>query len=74
MIAPTGATTPASTLIACRIPNSVAGTSTVTLSVSISQRFSPAATVSPTDLNHWMTVPSETVSPSWGMSTFIAIA
>src|ERR1700691_3165619 len=71
MTAPTGAATPTSTLIACRMPDSVAGTSTVTLSVSISHRFSPAATVSPTDLNHWTTVPSDTVSPSWGMSTFI---
>ncbi len=69
MTAPTGATAPTSTLIALRTPAASAGTSTVTLSVSISQRFSPAATASPTDLNHLMILPSDTVSPSCGMRT-----
>ena len=72
MIVPTGATVPISALIAVSTPAEMAGTSTVTLSVSISQRLSPGATASPTDLNHLVIFPSATVSPSWGISTSIA--
>src|SRR5690606_1302464 len=42
-----------------------------TLSVSTSSRISSAATVSPTFLCQLATVPSATVSPSCGISTFI---
>ena len=67
--APTGATVPSPTLMLDSTPAEIAGTSTVTLSVSISQRLSPGAILSPTALNHLTTLPSATVSPSWGIRT-----
>ena len=48
---------------------SVDGTSIDTLSVSISNRLSPGFTASPADLNHFVILPSATVSPSCGIST-----
>src|SRR5690606_8807155 len=38
-----------------------------TLSVDTSKSGSSSATVSPTALNHFVIVPSVTVSPSWGI-------
>src|SRR5262249_7595015 len=49
----------------------VDGTSMETLSVSISNRLSPGLTASPADLNHLVILPSATVSPSCGISTFM---
>ncbi len=45
------------------------GTSVSTLSVDTSNSGSSATTVSPTALNHFVMVPSVTVSPSWGRVT-----
>src|SRR5262249_50070508 len=70
-MAPTGATSPAATRTAASTPASVAGTSIDTLSVSISNRLSPGATLSPADLNHLVILPSATVSPSCGIRTSI---
>src|SRR5262249_50107374 len=49
----------------------VDGTSIETLSVSISNRLSPGLIGSPADLNHWVILPSATVSPSCGINTSI---
>ncbi len=43
-----------------------------TLSVSISNRLSPGFTCSPADLNHFVILPSDTVSPSCGIRTSIS--
>src|SRR5262245_51763622 len=69
---PTGTVWPASTRIAFTTPATIEGTSVVTLSVSTSNSGSSAFTVSPTFLYQLATVPSVTVSPSWGMITSIA--
>src|SRR5262249_29260894 len=53
------------------MPADVEGTSIETLSVSISNRLSPGSTASPADLNHLVILPSATVSPSCGISTFM---
>src|SRR5207248_3368983 len=63
-IAPTGATSPAATRISPSTPAMVEGTSMETLSVSISNRLSPGFTASPAALNHFVILPSATVSPS----------
>src|SRR5437588_12223626 len=67
--APTGATSPACTLMAAIVPAAIAGTSIETLSVSISNRLSPGFTLSPAFTNHFEIVPSATVSPSCGIRT-----
>ena len=54
------------------MPVVVEGTSIDTLSVSISNRLSPGFTASPADLNHFVILPSATVSPSCGISTSIS--
>src|SRR5262249_46216518 len=69
--APTGATSPTPIRISASTPVSVEGTSIDTLSVSISNRLSPGFTASPADLNHFVILPSATVSPSCGISTSI---
>src|SRR6185503_11605918 len=71
-MAPTGAVSPSCTRISLSTPASVAGTSIDTLSVSISNRLSPGCTASPADLNHLVTLPSATVSPSCGMRMFMS--
>ena len=68
-MAPTGATSPAGTRISASTPAVVDGTSIDTLSVSISNRLSPGSTASPADLNHFVILPSATVSPSCGINT-----
>src|ERR1700752_2580720 len=73
-MAPTAPPAPFGTRISASRPPLVAGTSIVALSVSISKRFSPGATLSPTALNQWVIVPSATVSPSCGIRTSIKIA
>src|SRR4030095_3722813 len=69
--APTGATAPAGTRISASTPTVVDGTSIETLSVSISNKLSPGLTASPADLNHFVILPSATVSPSCGIKTSI---
>jgi hypothetical protein len=71
---PTGATSPAGTRISVSVPDVVDGTSIDTLSVSISNRLSPGLTASPGKTNHWMILPSATVSPSCGIRTSICSA
>src|SRR5205807_5764950 len=67
--APTSAVSPVCTLISVSVPAVIDGTSIDTLSVSISNRLSPGFTVSPADLNHFVILPSATVSPSCGINT-----
>src|SRR5258705_12092754 len=69
--APAGAVSPAATRTSVSAPVAVAGASIETLSVSISNRLSPGATLSPADLNHLVILPSATVSPSCGIRTSI---
>ena len=68
---PTSTVVPAGTRIFVITPASSDGTSIETLSVSTSNRISSTATVSPTFLCQFATVPSATVSPSCGINTFI---
>src|SRR5690606_2788717 len=72
--APTSTVSPSGTLISTSVPLTGDGTSESTLSVETSKRGSSSATVSPTCLNHFVIVPSVTVSPSWGivMSAIVA--
>src|SRR5882672_1067219 len=69
---PVGTVWPTSTRMAFTTPAVIDGISVVTLSVSTSNSGSSAFTVSPTFLYQLATVPSVTVSPSWGMITSIA--
>ena len=48
------------------------GTSVSTLSVDTSSSASSTSTVSPTDFNHWVMVPSVTDSPNSGITTSTA--
>jgi hypothetical protein len=64
MTAPTGTVSPSFALISVNTPATGDGTSVSTLSVETSKSGSSAATVSPTFLNHFVMVPSVTVSPS----------
>src|SRR5262249_49094830 len=70
-MAPTGTTSPADTRISASTPVVVDGTSIDTLSVSISNRLSPGLIASPAATNHFVILPSATVSPSCGISTSI---
>lgn len=67
--APTFATSPTLKWISLSVPAVVDGTSIEVLSVSISKRLSPGFTASPADLNHFVILPSATVSPSCGIRT-----
>ena len=64
MTVPTGTVSPSATRISVRTPEIGDGTSVSTLSVETSKSGSSSATVSPTFLNHFVMVPSVTVSPS----------
>jgi hypothetical protein len=66
---PTSTVSPSWTRIAVRTPSAGDGTSESTLSVDTSNRGSSRATESPTDLNHFVMVPSVTVSPNCGIVT-----
>ena len=66
---PTSTVSPSCTRISVSTPDAGDGTSVSTLSVDTSNKGSSAATVSPTFLNHWVIVPSVTVSPSCGRVT-----
>ncbi len=52
-----------------RIPDTGEGISVSTLSVETSRSGSSASTRSPSFLSQRVTVPSVTLSPSWGMDT-----
>ncbi len=65
---PTSTVSPSGTRISVSVPDTGQGTSESTLSVDTSKSGSSSATLSPTCLNHWVMVPSVTVSPSWGIS------
>src|SRR6478736_131682 len=67
--APTFATSPTLKWISVSVPAVVDGTSIEVLSVSISKRLSPGFTASPAALNHFVILPSATVSPSCGIRT-----
>ncbi len=69
MIVPTSTVSPSWTRISVSVPATGEGTSVSTLSVDTSNSGSSAATVSPICLNHWVIVPSVTVSPSCGRVT-----
>ncbi len=66
---PTSTVSPSCTRISVSTPATGDGTSVSTLSVDTSNNGSSSATVSPTFLNHWVIVPSVTVSPSCGSVT-----
>ena len=66
---PTSTVSPSATRISTSTPATGEGTSVSTLSVETSNNGSSAATASPTFLNHWVMVPSVTVSPSCGSVT-----
>ena len=68
-IPPTSTMSSSAAEIARRTPDAGAGISVSTLSVDTSSSGSSAATVSPTCFNHRVTVPSVTLSPSWGITT-----
>ena len=69
MTAPTGTVSPSFARTSVRTPDTGDGTSVSTLSVDTSKSGSSAATASPTFLNHFVMVPSVTVSPSCGSFT-----
>src|SRR5436309_5332824 len=70
---PTSTVAPSCTRISVRTPLPGLGTSVSTLSVEISSRGSSAATCSPCCLSHLVTVPSETDTPIWGITTSTAV-
>ena len=67
-VSPSGTTIPPST------PAAGAGTSVSTLSVRISSSGSSASTeISHSDFSHFVTVPSDTETPIWGITTSTAV-
>ena len=70
-IASSPTVSPSLAIISDNVPETVDGTSTVTLSVSSSHNISSIATVSPGLLNQVATVASVTLSPRVG--TFISV-
>ena len=64
---------PAGATILARVPSSVASTSIVALSVSISHRMSPAWTVSPSFLSQLATLPSVIVGERAGIRIWIGM-
>ena len=73
MTPPTSTVSSSSALISRMTPATGEGISVSTLSVETSSNGSSTSTVSPTDFNHWVIVPSVTDSPSSGISTENAI-
>ena len=70
---PTSTTSSSLARISVRTPDTGEGISVSTLSVLTSSSGSSAATVSPTCLSQRVTVPSVTLSPSWGIVTGVAM-
>jgi hypothetical protein len=67
--APTATVSSSATVMPRRIPDTGEGISVSTLSVETSRSGSSASTRSPSFLSQRVTVPSVTLSPSWGMDT-----
>ena len=67
--APTATVSSSATVIPRRIPATGEGISVSTLSVETSSSGSSASTRSPSFFSQRVTVPSVTLSPSWGMDT-----
>ncbi len=67
--APTSTVSSSATTILVRTPADGEGISVSTLSVETSSKGSSVSTWSPSFFNHRVTVPSVTLSPSWGMVT-----
>ena len=74
MTSPTSMVSSSSARISIRVPATGEGISVSTLSVETSSSGSSTSTVSPTDLSHWVMVPSVTDSPSSGISTEFAMS
>ena len=70
---PTATVSPSATRISWSTPEPGLGTSVSTLSVEISSSGSSARTSSPTWRSHLVTVPSDTDTPIWGMTTSTAV-
>ncbi len=70
---PTSTVSPSGTTIPPSTPAAGAGTSVSTLSVEISSSGSSATTGSPSDFSHFVTVPSDTETPIWGITTSTAV-
>src|SRR6185295_1694232 len=70
---PTATVSPSWARICWRTPLDGLGTSVSTLSVEISSSDSSAAIASPSDLSHFVIVPSETDTPICGMTTSTAV-
>ncbi len=66
---PTSTVSPSATRICATTPSPGLGTSVSTLSVEISSSGSSRAIASPSCLSHFVTVPSETETPIWGITT-----
>ena len=66
---PTSTVSPSWTRISATTPAPGLGTSVSTLSVEISSRVSSSSTVSPGCFSQRVTVPSETETPIWGITT-----
>src|SRR4051795_5432424 len=69
---PTSTVWPTSTRISTTVPSPGDSTSVSILSVEIPQMISSRSTRSPTRFFHSTTVPSETLTPIWGMTTSIS--
>ena len=72
--APTATVSSSATVIPRKMPDTGEGISVSTLSVDTSSSGSSASTRSPSFLSQRVTVPSVTLSPSWGMDTVTDIA
>ena len=69
---PTRTTASSPAMISVSTPLTGEGISVSTLSVDTSSNGSSAVTVSPTAFSQRVTVPSVTLSPSWGIDTVVA--
>ena len=70
---PTSTVSPSWTRIWATTPSPGLGTSVSTLSVEISSSGSSRPMCSPSDLSHFVIVPSETDTPIWGMTTSVCV-
>ena len=70
---PTSTVSPSWTRISATTPSAGLGTSVSTLSVEISSSGSSRPIGSPTWRSHFVTVPSETETPIWGITTSVCV-
>src|SRR5881628_4061605 len=71
---PTSTVVPTSTRISATRPLAGDSTSVSILSVEIAQMISSASTQSPGCLRHSTTVPSDTLTPIWGITTSTSVS